>query len=220
MEFKVGQNANSGVGIRASPGERVDGRPRNLEVQIHDDEGLPAGQGEPTGSLFWSNGGPLMRPSHDAAAQTPRPVEIHGGRGARTGAVRAAVNGENVLGTDVQPFILDPLALAGVYRDRGRVGLQRHTGEVRFRNVRIKELTSQPQSWCSTRAAIRARSGERSSRRTAVSWSRFRSTRHPRLGRRHRPAVRVLRPPTGSGKIGEYFAVALSPDGKTLAAGG
>ena len=32
--------------------------------------------------------------------------------------------------------------------------------------------------------------------------------------------VRVLRPPPGSGKIGEYFGVALSPDGKTLAVGG
>ena len=32
--------------------------------------------------------------------------------------------------------------------------------------------------------------------------------------------ARVLRPPMGSGQIGEYFGVALSPDGKTLAVGG
>ena len=34
FDFKVGPNANSGVGIRAIRGERVDGRPRNLEVQF------------------------------------------------------------------------------------------------------------------------------------------------------------------------------------------
>ena len=32
--------------------------------------------------------------------------------------------------------------------------------------------------------------------------------------------MRVLRPPTGLGMLGEYFGVALSSDGKTLAVGG
>ena len=42
------------------------------------------------------------------------------------------------------PLIMNPRVLAGVYRDQGRIGLQRHTGEVRFRNIRIKELAPQP----------------------------------------------------------------------------
>ena len=81
FDFKVGPNANSGVGIRAIRGERVDGRPRNLEVQIHDDQDLAPGQGEPTGSLFWSSGGPMMRPFKHPRPQTSRRMEQHGGRG-------------------------------------------------------------------------------------------------------------------------------------------
>src|SRR4051794_23159857 len=32
-------------------------------------------------------------------------------------------------------------------------------------------------------------------------------------------AVRVLRPPTGPGNLGKVYAVAVSPDGRTIAAG-
>ena len=143
FEFKVGENANSGVGIRALRGERVNGRPLNLEVQIHDDEGLPPGQGEPTGSLFWSSGGPLMRP-YKPAQLKPRgewntmEVEV------QYWSIRVAVNGQYVLNADLQPLIMNPRVLAGVYRDQGRIGLQKCTGEVRFSNVRIKELVPQP----------------------------------------------------------------------------
>jgi WD40 repeat protein len=219
FEFKVGRDANSGVGIRAVPGERVDGRPRNLEVQIHDEEGLPAGQGEPTGSLFWSNGGPFMRPAKMPQLK-PRgewntmEVEVRGR------LIRSAVNSQDVLRANLQPLIMNPRVLAGVYRDRGRVGLQRHTGEVRFRNIRIKELAPQP-------AVALDAGGHTSSVGGAVFTADGRqlvTVSHDKTIRvwdvNTGAPARVLRPPTGSGKIGEYFGVALSPDGKTLAVGG
>jgi WD40 repeat protein len=219
FDFQVGEKANSGVAIRAIPGEQVDGRPRNLEVQIHDDEGLTPGQGEPTGSLFWSKGGAFVRPAHPAQLK-PRgewntmEVEVHG-RG-----VRVAVNGQNVLGADLQPLIMNPLVLPGVYRDKGRIGLQKHTGEARFRNVRIKDLPPQPQLVLDAgghTGSVRGMVFTRDSKQL-ISVSHDKTIRiwDVETGR----SVQVLRTPTGSGKVGEYFGVALSPDGKTLAAGG
>jgi len=219
FDFQVGEGANSGVAIRAIPGERVNGRPLNLEVQIHDDEGLPPGQGEPTGSLFWSNGGQLMRPTHQA--QLKRRGEwnqmevVSRGRG-----IVVAVNGHNVLGANLQPLLMNPLVLPSVYRDQGRVDLQKHTGEVHFRNVRIKDVPPDPQLVLdaeghtgTVKGAVFSGDGKQlitvSHDKTIRIWDVGTGT-----------SARVLRPPTGSGQVGEYFGVALSPDGKTLAAGG
>ena len=221
FEFKVGENANSGVGVRALLGERVKGRPLNLEVQIRDDEGVPAGQGEPTGSLFWSSGGTFMRPARPARLK-PRgewnamEVELIGR------FLRAAVNGQDVLRVNLElnPFFMNPRVLAGVYRDQGRIGFQRHTGEVRFRNVRIKQLTPQP-------ALVLDAGGHTSQVKCLVFTPDGQQLITASCDKTIRvwdvntgALVRVLRTPIGSGHIGEHFGVALSPDGKTLAIGG
>jgi len=79
FEFKVGENADSGVGIRALRGERVNGRPLNLEVQIHDDQGLARpGRADRLALL-------VQRRAADEAgqagtAQAPRRVECYGAR--------------------------------------------------------------------------------------------------------------------------------------------
>src|SRR5271157_511614 len=219
FEFKVGENADSGVGIRALRGERVNGRPLNLEVQIHDDQGLPPGQGAPTGSLFWSNGGPLMRPAKPAQLK-PRGEWNAMGLELNKQNLRVTVNGQAVLGAYLSVLITNPRVLAGVYRDQGRIGFQRHTGEGRFRNVRIKELVPQPSvvldaggHTSTVRGAVFTPDGQQlitaSHDKTIRVWDV--NTGEP---------VRVLRPPTGRDKIGEYFGVALSPDGKTVAVGG
>ena len=219
FEFKVGENADSGVGIRALRGERVNGRPLNLEVQIHDDEGLPPGRGQPTGSLFWSNGGPLMRPAKPAQLK-PRgewnamEVELNKQN------LRVTVNGQVVRGTYLSVLITNPRVLAGVYRDQGRIGFQRHTGEVRFRNVRIKELVPAP-------GVVLDAGGHTSTVRGAVftpDGQQLITASHDKTIRvwdvNTGEPVRVLRTPTGRGQIGEHFGVALSPDGKTVAVGG
>ncbi|MGA2701592.1 MAG: family 16 glycoside hydrolase [Isosphaeraceae bacterium] len=219
LEFKVTENANSGVGLRALLGERVDGRPRNLEVQIRDDETIPAGQTEPTGSLFWSNGGPLIRPTKSDSLK-PRgewntmEVELVGQ------TVHVTVNRQRVLNSYLSLLIPRPQVLPGVYRDRGRIGLQRHTGEVRFRNIQIKERTRSPTlvldvggHTSTVRGAVFTPDGQRlitvSHEKTIRIWDVNTGT-----------TSRVLRTPLGSGPIGEHFGVALSPDGNTLAVGG
>ncbi len=219
FEFKVSENADSGVGIRALRGERVNGRPLNLQAQIHDDVGLAPGQGEPTGSLHWSNGGPLMRP-YKPAQLKPRgewntlEVEVQGLY------IRAAVNGQYVLGADLQPLIMNPRVLAGVYRDQGRIGFQRHTGEVRFRNIRIKDLAPQPGVVLDSGGHISSVRGAvftpDSQKLVTVSWDKTIRVWDVDTG----APLRVLRTPGRAGYVGEHFGVALSPDGKTLAVGG
>ena len=219
FEFKVGENADSGVGIRALRGERVNGRPLNLQVQIHDDVDLPPGQGEPTGSLHWSNGGPLMRPAKPAQLK-PRGEWNTMELGLNSQILRVTVNGQAVLSPYLNVFITNPRVLAGVYRDQGRIGLQRHTGEVRFRNIRVKELVPQPipaldagGHTSTVRGAVFTPDGQQlitaSHDKTIRVWDA--NTGAP---------TRVLRPPIELGIYGEYFGVALSSDGKTLAVGG
>ncbi len=219
FEFKVSENADSGVGIRALRGERVNGRPLNLQVQIHDDEGLPPGQGAPTGSLFWSSGGPLMRPAKPAQLK-PRgewnamELELNGQ------ILRVTVNGQAVLSTYFSVLITNPRVLAGVYRDQGRIGLQRHTGEVGFRNIRVKELTPQP--------LVVLDAGGHTSRVSSMVFTpdgqQLITVSHDKTIRvwdvNTGEPVRVLRTPSGMGVMGEHFGVALSPDGKTLTVGG
>jgi len=219
FEFKVGENADSGVGVRALRGERVNGRPLNLQVQIHDDVGLAPGQGEPTGSLHWSNGGPLLRPAK-AAQLKPRgewnAMELE----LNSQILRVTVNGQAVLSAYLNGFITKPRVLTGVYRDQGRIGLQRHTGEVRFRNIRIKEIVPQPipaldagGHTSRVRGAVFTPDGQQlitaSHDKTIRVWDA--NTGAP---------TRVLRPPIELGIYGEYFGVALSSDGKILAVGG
>jgi len=55
--------------------------------------------------------------------------------------MRASVNGEPVLKMTVEPgAVLSDGTIPALNRVKGRVGLQRHTGIVRFRSIEIKEL--------------------------------------------------------------------------------
>jgi WD40 repeat protein len=219
FEFTVGENANSGVAVRALVGERVNGVPKPLEVQIHDDESLGPGQGQPTGSLFWSHGGPMKRPTWQTPLK-PRgqwntmQVDAKGRR------ILAAVNGQYVLNGDLQPLLMDSRVDPAAARDEGRIGLQRHTGEVRFRNIRIKEETPPPMVVLdagghngTVRGAVFTPDG-----RQVITASHDKTVRIWDVNTGL--CARVIRPPTGTGIVGELYTVALSPDAKTLATGG
>jgi hypothetical protein len=54
--------------------------------------------------------------------------------------LRARVNGESVLDTKLDPSAKSGTVVPGLERAKGRIGLQRHTGTVRFRKIEIKEL--------------------------------------------------------------------------------
>ncbi len=150
FEFKLFENADSGVQIRAVPGERVRGRPFNLEINIHDDENLAEGTGCPTGSLIWNSDGHTIQRPNQPARLKPRgewnemEVELRGQ------SLRVAVNGLSIQTANLGEYTGREFALPGISRTSGRIGFQRHTNEVHFRSIQVKELAFKSSSPSST----------------------------------------------------------------------
>jgi len=69
-----------------------------------------------------------------------------------------AVNGQDVQELDLDRIAQREKVLPGVKRASGRIGLQQHSGEVRFRDVQIKDLS--PQQARKADVAFRAAPGE------------------------------------------------------------
>jgi hypothetical protein len=61
-------------------------------------------------------------------------IELH----AKT--IHVAINGRDVLTTDLGARETKSDAMVGVSRPSGRIGFRAHTGTVRFRDIRIKPL--------------------------------------------------------------------------------
>jgi hypothetical protein len=141
FEFQLARGANGGVALRAVPGETVLRAPFHLEVQLADDTD-PRLKGEPTGSLIWNKNGRTLVPPDKRAELKPvgdwneMQIELRGQ------SLQVLVNGHLVLTTKLDELAGRAGALPGLGRSAGRIGFQKHTGTVRLRNVRIKELTS------------------------------------------------------------------------------
>ncbi len=135
-QFQLGDGADSGVGFRAERGETLDSLPMHLAVKLRS---LPHQQVQ-TGSLYyWLNTAePPARPADLKPAGSWNDLEIE----LRGQKLRVVVNGQEVQKLDLDQFARTEKVLPGVKRTSGRVGLQQHTGEVRFRDVRIKDLTA------------------------------------------------------------------------------
>ena len=135
FDFQMSKGSNSGVALRALTGDRVGDLPRHLEVSLND----TSGRAEETGTLLWSKSGrwedalPLDRPSDLKPDGFWNSMEIE----LRGKTLRVAINGRDVLTTDLGRLASRPKVLAGVSRAKGRIGFQAHTGTVRFRNIRI-----------------------------------------------------------------------------------
>ncbi len=56
--------------------------------------------------------------------------------------LQISVNGQEVQNLPLGEFAKKANVFPGVRRSSGRIGLQQHTGEIRFRKIEIKELTS------------------------------------------------------------------------------
>jgi serine/threonine protein kinase len=142
FEFQLSKGANSGVALRAESGDRVGNLPVHPEVSLVDsDKRL-----EETGTFKWSNSIrpqdwlPLDRRSHLNPAGSWNELDIE----LRGQALRVRINDSDVLTRNLRQLAALPEALPGVRRESGRVGFQAHTGTVRFRNIRIEELTATP----------------------------------------------------------------------------
>jgi WD40 repeat protein len=233
-EFKLATAANSGLTIRAVPGERQEGRrtPSPIELQLIDDSSRPAGDAWNTGSLNWSIDNRTPRSADHAAKLKPvgewNTLEVE----VRDQRLTMTINGEMVQQARLDTLASRPGAQPGLRRSAGRIGFQRHTGEVRFRNLRVKPLgptgapivAGGPESaqvvldagghTASVQRAVFTPDGRRlvsvSDDKTVRVWDV--ATGRPE---------RVFWPPTGTGPgSGKLYALALSPDGRTAAVAG
>jgi len=138
LEYRLTERANSGVGLRASAdGEKTfDG----LEVQLIDEAGYGFGKPalppkELNGTLFG-----LAPPSGTAAAPlgTWNRLEIS----ARGQEIKVKLNDAWVLQADLDHYKDQAAKFPGVLRDKGRIGLQSHTGRVEFRRLFVRPLAA------------------------------------------------------------------------------
>jgi hypothetical protein len=154
LEFNLAQSqgsgrySSSGIGIRAIPGEVMPHKDGPDYPYDHPQLKLvdrSSGR-EVTGSSFWlrtdDSLGMYVRPDRPAAMNpagdwNALEVEVRG----RT--LRASVNGKPIVDmtSDAGATFPDG-SLPGLNRTKGRIGLQKHTGKVRFRNIQVKDLTA------------------------------------------------------------------------------
>jgi hypothetical protein len=136
FEFQLPKNTDSGVVLRAKPGEN------HIEVNLRNFDD-PPGTHAQTAALRWSTSGKGVdylapdRPAELGAdlAWNEMTIELRGS------LLRASVNRRQVRDTDLSHWVNKPNALPALTNLSGRIGFQSHTGTVRFRNIEIKELT-------------------------------------------------------------------------------
>jgi serine/threonine protein kinase len=142
LEFKVAAGVDGAVGIRARSGERVGDVPHHLAIKLtgytnHPNPKLP----RPGAFYYWANvwQQPSVPPKILPGGEWNRlDVRLQGDD------LRVSVNGQEVQSLDLSQIATRPNVFAGIRRRSGRIGLQQHTGEIRFRNIKIKELPPAP----------------------------------------------------------------------------
>jgi tRNA A-37 threonylcarbamoyl transferase component Bud32 len=126
------EGAKSGIVLRGVPGTRFLNLPYQCKVNLLDSNS--------TGAVLWGNDG---KSYHDPAVPAKlKPagewndieIELSGQ------SLRVTVNGECVQTMDLDVFADRPTALPVLKQPSGRIGLQKVQGDVRFRNIEIKEL--------------------------------------------------------------------------------
>ncbi len=144
----AGSRCDSGVAIRAEPGEK----PSPLEINLRNFPDEHEGAQERTGAIRWSNSGRGVDYLNPEQSNLLRPIPSWNEMvvTARGSSVQVRLNGQLVQDVDLERLSKRPSALTSLKRASGRVGFQSHTGEVRFRNIRIKEDRGQPGSSASS----------------------------------------------------------------------
>src|SRR5262249_18091008 len=130
LEFNMAKGSDSGVVVRALLGERT--RPH---FKLCERPGV-----EQTGTSNWILNTSKVAPGRSAEMKPAGSwnrleLEVQGN------SMRAWVNGQEVSNVTLAANAFLPDGnLPGLSRSRGRIGLQRRNGVVRFRNLEIKEL--------------------------------------------------------------------------------
>ena len=145
LEFNLDRGASSGIAIRGVPGERMPHKDGSNYPYDHPLIKLVEARGvEETGSSYWLRADDSLginvkpdRPAEMNPAGTWNTLEVE----VRGRSLRASVNGRLVINLTSEANARFPDgSLPGLNREKGRFGLQKHTGTVRFRNIRIKSL--------------------------------------------------------------------------------
>jgi serine/threonine protein kinase/type 1 glutamine amidotransferase len=139
FEFQPSPNTNSGVAFWAWPGEFFEGLPHHPQIELFDADKDRI----KNGSFIWS------KSIGDEKILDPfRPVELKPAGvwntmevEVRGGILRLVINGSEGFRSDLAKLGELPGAHPGLLRRSGRIGLQSHTGTVRFRNIMVKDLS-------------------------------------------------------------------------------
>ncbi len=140
LEFNLEKGCSSGLSVRAIPGDKMP-LPNRTRIFDHPLFKLMDSRGrEETGTTHWIRDGMNVKPGQSAELNpygSWNRVEIQ-----VTGhTMSASVNGKPVLNTRLGPRVLFPDGtIPALNRATGRIGLQKHTGTIRFRKIEIKEL--------------------------------------------------------------------------------
>jgi serine/threonine protein kinase/regulation of enolase protein 1 (concanavalin A-like superfamily) len=143
FNFDKGGFLSSGVGLRAKPAEKLPAYGRLIQdYPVLKLGGAPAAANEETGTTNWVLDGFNVKPDRSIDLLPPGSwnkleIEVKG----RT--IRTTVNGKPSLTAALAPGgLLSDGSIPALGRPKGRIGLQKHTGTVRFRNIELKELST------------------------------------------------------------------------------
>ena len=139
LEFNLDKGSGSGLAIRALPGDQMP-MPNGNRIFDHPLFKLigPLGR-EETGTTHWILAGMHVRPDRPAElmpAGSWNRLEVE----VANQTMRPSINGRPVLDARLDPGAVFPDGtIPGLDRAKGHIGLQKHTGTARFRNIEIKE---------------------------------------------------------------------------------
>jgi hypothetical protein len=131
FDFRLTKGANSGVTFRAPPGAK-----EQLEIQLLDDWGFLASPDTMLTGSLWKLA--IDRPAALKPQGSWNTMEVE----ARGRSLRVTVNGQDTLRTSLDRFAGEAERLPALRRDEGRIGFQNWEGTVRFRNIRLRDLSA------------------------------------------------------------------------------
>ena len=142
LEFSLEKGSGSGISVRAIPGDRMPLPSGNRSFDHPLFKLIESPGREETGTTHWIRDSTYVKPDQLADLGPDgswNRVEIQ----VKGHTMSASINGKPVLNTTLGPRAsLPDGTVPALNRAAGRIGLQRHTGTVRFRNIEIKELNS------------------------------------------------------------------------------
>lgn len=139
FEFKLEENGNNGLGIRAEQGK--DAAYYGMELQILDNNGPAYTELEPWqfhGSIYGV--AEAKRGFQNPVGEWNTQVVV-----AKGNQITVVLNGETILDVDIKeaatPNTVDEKEHPGLFNPSGYIGFLGHDHRVEFRNIMIKELS-------------------------------------------------------------------------------